>query len=150
MLLEIGPRATLSTLARQACVGKRALPPADPGARRHRRAGARALAAALGQLWSLGAAIDWDGYRRTERRRRVPLPTYPFERKRYWVEAPAASAQLVAAHSLPGAAALDSVSPVVTGDADVTASLLPIVAPGSSRRSARWSRTSSGLDVTGR
>ncbi|MEO8206628.1 MAG: aminotransferase class III-fold pyridoxal phosphate-dependent enzyme, partial [Chthoniobacterales bacterium] len=37
-------------------------------------------------LWLSGGAPDWDTYFGSEVRRRVPLPTYPFERKRFWVE----------------------------------------------------------------
>jgi acyl transferase domain-containing protein len=44
------------------------------------------LLAALGRLWLAGVAIDWSGFHAGERRRRVPLPTYPFERQRYWVD----------------------------------------------------------------
>jgi amino acid adenylation domain-containing protein len=40
----------------------------------------------LGQLWLKGVAIDGAALHRTERRRRLPLPTYPFERQRYWIE----------------------------------------------------------------
>ncbi len=40
----------------------------------------------LGRLWLSGEAVDWEGFRGEERRRRVALPAYPFERKRYWVE----------------------------------------------------------------
>ena len=35
----------------------------------------------LGQLWANGVSVDWDGFHRTERRARVSLPTYPFERQ---------------------------------------------------------------------
>src|SRR6185436_13330573 len=96
VLIEIGPRATLSALARQAVVGKRALPPAIPSLADAAEREPEAIAAALGQLWSLGAPIDWSGYRGTERRRRVPLPAYPFQRQRHWVDAPAATAAPVA------------------------------------------------------
>ncbi|HEY0606488.1 MAG TPA: MupA/Atu3671 family FMN-dependent luciferase-like monooxygenase, partial [Herpetosiphonaceae bacterium] len=41
---------------------------------------------ALGKLWLNGATIDWSGLYAEESRRRVPLPTYPFERQRYWIE----------------------------------------------------------------
>ncbi|MBV9789425.1 MAG: acyltransferase domain-containing protein [Chloroflexi bacterium] len=41
---------------------------------------------ALGKLWLAGVTIDWAGVHSDERRRRVPLPTYPFERRRYWIE----------------------------------------------------------------
>ncbi|HVI70288.1 MAG TPA: beta-ketoacyl synthase N-terminal-like domain-containing protein, partial [Pyrinomonadaceae bacterium] len=47
-----------------------------------------AMFKALGQLWKAGVRIDWRGFYRAEKRRRLSLPTYPFERKRYWIEAP--------------------------------------------------------------
>ncbi|MCU1294587.1 MAG: amino acid adenylation protein [Bryobacterales bacterium] len=40
----------------------------------------------LGQLWEIGGPVDWAAFFEDEERRRVPLPTYPFERKRYWLE----------------------------------------------------------------
>ncbi|MFP5287320.1 MAG: thioesterase domain-containing protein, partial [Thermoanaerobaculia bacterium] len=40
---------------------------------------------ALGRLWSAGVDVDWTGFRADERRRRIPLPTYPFERRSYWI-----------------------------------------------------------------
>ncbi|MEO0688325.1 MAG: hypothetical protein AAFY76_25505, partial [Cyanobacteria bacterium J06649_11] len=40
----------------------------------------------LGQLWKLGINVNWKGFYVGEQRQRVPLPTYPFERKRFWVE----------------------------------------------------------------
>ena len=44
------------------------------------------LLQALGRLWLAGVKVDWQAYFAHERRRRVPLPAYPFERQRYWVE----------------------------------------------------------------
>jgi len=42
----------------------------------------------LGQLWEAGLAIDWQRIpRNQENLKRISLPTYPFESKRYWVEA---------------------------------------------------------------
>jgi acyl carrier protein len=40
----------------------------------------------LGQLWLAGVQINWQCFYADERRHRVPLPTYPFERQRYWIE----------------------------------------------------------------
>ena len=40
----------------------------------------------LGSLWLAGARVKWDGFYRHERRKRVPLPAYPFERRRCWIE----------------------------------------------------------------
>ncbi|MGC2638171.1 MAG: SDR family NAD(P)-dependent oxidoreductase, partial [Acidobacteriaceae bacterium] len=41
---------------------------------------------ALGSLYVQGAEVNWAGYDEPYARRRIPLPTYPFERQRYWVE----------------------------------------------------------------
>jgi acyl transferase domain-containing protein/glutamate-1-semialdehyde aminotransferase/non-ribosomal peptide synthetase component F/thioesterase domain-containing protein len=41
---------------------------------------------ALGKLWSIGLTPKWESLHASQRRYRVPLPTYPFERKRFWVE----------------------------------------------------------------
>jgi amino acid adenylation domain-containing protein len=94
VLLEIGPRASLTALARQAVGAKRALPPAIPCLGDSAERESETVAAALGQLWTLGQAIDWAGYRADERRRRVPVPGYPFQRQRYWVDAPVRTAAL--------------------------------------------------------
>lgn len=40
----------------------------------------------LGQLWLSGVVIAWDGFYKYEKRHHIPLPTYPFERKRYWLD----------------------------------------------------------------
>jgi acyl transferase domain-containing protein len=39
----------------------------------------------LGSLLLAGAHVNWDDFYRHERRNRVPLPAYPFERRRYWI-----------------------------------------------------------------
>src|SRR5258708_677846 len=44
---------------------------------------------ALGSLWLAGVRPDWPALYPGERRRRVSLPTYPFERKRYALDVPA-------------------------------------------------------------
>jgi phthiocerol/phenolphthiocerol synthesis type-I polyketide synthase E len=53
-------------------------------------AGARSalLLDALGRLWLSGMSVPWAAVHGGARRARVPLPTYPFERQRYLVEAP--------------------------------------------------------------
>jgi acyl transferase domain-containing protein len=50
----------------------------------------------LGQLWLVGAAMDWNKFHAGDRRRRVPLPTYPFERQRYWIEPERQSPETIA------------------------------------------------------
>jgi acyl transferase domain-containing protein/acyl carrier protein len=49
------------------------------------------LLGTLGKLWLSGAAVDWAAFHRHAPRRRIPLPTYPFERRRCWVDPPAAT-----------------------------------------------------------
>lgn len=46
----------------------------------------RQIFGTLGALYVRGVKIDWEGVYRGSARRRVPLPTYPFQRKRYWIE----------------------------------------------------------------
>ncbi|MCP5047474.1 MAG: hypothetical protein GY940_09905, partial [bacterium] len=40
----------------------------------------------IGQLWLQGTKIDWSRFYVHEERRRIQLPTYPFERQRFWIE----------------------------------------------------------------
>ncbi len=89
ILLEVGPGQTLSSLAVQC-------KPSDltldwtvlPTLRNScdRQSDVAFLLNTLGQLWLAGVQIDWQGFYADERRHRVPLPTYPFERQRYWIE----------------------------------------------------------------
>jgi len=40
----------------------------------------------VGRLWLNGANIDWNGCYPGKKTTRIPLPTYPFERQRYWID----------------------------------------------------------------
>ena len=93
VLLEVGPRASLVTLARQQKPKLAAYPTMGD-----RVDGERAMVKlALGGLFVGGATVPWARELEGQRRRRVRLPTYPFERKRFWVEAPAATTAAAAA-----------------------------------------------------
>ncbi|NTW03133.1 MAG: SDR family NAD(P)-dependent oxidoreductase, partial [Oscillochloris sp.] len=84
-LIEVGPGQTLATFARQHPQSRgHAILATLPGPRDPARADAMMLGA-LGRLWLLGAPVDWVAFSAGERRLRVPLPTYPFERERYWL-----------------------------------------------------------------
>jgi amino acid adenylation domain-containing protein len=87
ILLEVGPGRTLSTLARQqpAAAGSPVALTSLPHPRDAQPEEAFALGT-LGKLWLAGAQVDWAGLHADERRRRLALPTYPFERQRYWIE----------------------------------------------------------------
>jgi len=95
VLIEVGPRSVLSTLARQTVSGRRDLPVAIASLADSADAEANAVTTALGQAWACGAQIDWHTYWAGERRRRVPLPGYPFQGTRCWVDPPAPAAALI-------------------------------------------------------
>ncbi|HEX2091425.1 MAG TPA: amino acid adenylation domain-containing protein [Longimicrobiaceae bacterium] len=85
VLLEVGPGRTLGTFALHAGAAESAV----FASLRHaytRRSDPAFLLETLGKLWLAGVATDWAGFVKGERRRRVPLPTYPFERQRFWIE----------------------------------------------------------------
>jgi len=87
VLLEVGPGTTLATLARQhPSRGERVIAASLPSAEDE----AAGFHRTVGALWLAGVAFDWSAYVAPETRRRVPLPAYPFERKRFWVEPPKA------------------------------------------------------------
>ncbi len=44
------------------------------------------MLASLGELYTHGASIDWSGFDRDYSRTKLILPTYPFQRERYWVK----------------------------------------------------------------
>ena len=56
---------------------------------------------ALGRLWLSGVAPDWPAVHAPTQRRRLPLPTYPFERQRFWVDPPSATQVSTAGQSRP-------------------------------------------------
>jgi acyl transferase domain-containing protein/aryl carrier-like protein len=87
ILLEVGPGTTLCSLTRQQI--KPSVPRTLLPSIRHpqeRQSDVAFLLKTLGQLWLHGVTVDWSGFYAREQRRRVPLPTYPFERQRYWLE----------------------------------------------------------------
>ncbi len=98
-LLEVGPGNTLGTFARQEA--PRGSQPVIVGSLRHPReeeADLAFLLTSLGRLWLAGVRVDAARLFAGESRRRAPLPTYPFERERYWIDPdPKAFAQSVAA-----------------------------------------------------
>jgi len=84
-LLEVGPGRALTNLARQNIPAEQltAVPslPADSPSD-----DVNSVLNALGRLWLAGIEPDWSQFHALAPRRRVPLPTHPFERQRYWIE----------------------------------------------------------------
>lgn len=87
VLLEIGPGQALNECVlnhpdkAQRQVVLSSLHPEQDG-----QSDVACLLTTLGQLWLAGVKVDWNGFHTHERRHRIPLPTYPFERRRYWIE----------------------------------------------------------------
>jgi len=107
VLLEVGPGNTLSTLASQhpAKASGQIVVSSLPDASR-KTGDVEAVLNALGTLWAAGVQPDWPAFHKDERLHRVSLPTYRFERKRYWIEpnqneAKAASASDVSVATQP-------------------------------------------------
>ncbi|WP_295621671.1 type I polyketide synthase [Chamaesiphon sp. GL140_3_metabinner_50] len=89
ILLEIGPRQTLTTLARQSATDlTRQIVIPSLGNTADGDAEWQCLLQAVGRLWLAGAKIDWQQFYLNQHRQRVPLPTYPFERQKFWIDPP--------------------------------------------------------------
>lgn len=87
ILLEVGPGRALASLAKtHPAVGRERAVLTSLRHPQERQDDQAFVLLALGQLWSAGIKPNWTSFHEGERRRRVPLPAYPFERRRYWVD----------------------------------------------------------------
>ena len=77
--LELGPGGVLAAIAQEA-LGAEAIPTL-----REQRGEGRSLALAFASALAAGAKPDWSTFFKDTKARAVPLPTYPFQRKRYWL-----------------------------------------------------------------
>ncbi|MGH9761994.1 MAG: acyltransferase domain-containing protein, partial [Blastocatellia bacterium] len=86
ILLEVGPGDTLCSFARLQARQAAVLPVLGLSrSKAEAHADARCPYRALGEMWVRGVNIVWQGLYEGEQRQRVSLPTYPFERERYWI-----------------------------------------------------------------
>ncbi|MEO6045000.1 MAG: SDR family NAD(P)-dependent oxidoreductase, partial [Tepidiformaceae bacterium] len=85
LLIEVGPGGTLTALARQQRPGPAASVSSLPHPQDNVSASEHMLLS-LGRAWTAGLAVNWDLLQPKGQRRRVSLPTYPFERERHWIE----------------------------------------------------------------
>lgn len=88
--VEIGPHPVLSTMGRF-------MDEANdfnwlPSLQRNTDDCARILESLAG-LYVRGAAVDWEGFYQHQKYRKTKLPTYPFQRERYWIPQPDVPAQ---------------------------------------------------------
>jgi acyl transferase domain-containing protein/glutamate-1-semialdehyde aminotransferase len=111
VLLEVGPGHALSAFAKQHTEGGGAsVAVASLPASRSAGDDLETVLEAVGRLWLADLTPDWSGFYRTESRRRVPLPTYPFQRQRFWVD-PVRTVQQT--NTLPGDACSAGREPIV-------------------------------------
>ncbi len=87
VLLEVGPGRTLVTFAAQSAIsdGRPATCLTSVPGYDDDRPDTEVMLGALGELWLRGAPVDWRAFHEHEPRKRVTLPTYPFERRSYWI-----------------------------------------------------------------
>ncbi len=89
VFVEVGPGKALSTFVRQAAKKVKEEKRFVVNLVRHPKEDAsdnRYLFDRVGQLWLYGTSIDWSSLYDGEQRHRLPLPTYPFEGQRYWID----------------------------------------------------------------
>ncbi|MDJ1172316.1 thioester reductase domain-containing protein [Roseofilum sp. BLCC_M154] len=81
--LEIGPKPILLGMGRQCLPAEVGvwLPSLRPGMDEWQQ-----MLSSLGQLYIQGAKVDWLGFDENYNRGKVVLPTYPFQRQKYWIE----------------------------------------------------------------
>jgi acyl transferase domain-containing protein/acyl carrier protein len=106
--LEVGPGRSLGTLARSFADSGSVIQSSMAHASARGAGEVKAFLRSAAELWAAGVPVDWSRRYEGERRHKRPLPTYPFERKRYWVidrEEPAAARAGANRSRLPGAAA---------------------------------------------
>jgi amino acid adenylation domain-containing protein len=81
LMLEIGPQPILSGMAKSFLTDEEIT--CLPSLQRNEHDW-RTISETLGNLYTQGARIDWKEFHRYTAGRLVPLPTYPFQRRRYW------------------------------------------------------------------
>ncbi|WP_027170194.1 hybrid non-ribosomal peptide synthetase/type I polyketide synthase [Mesorhizobium sp. WSM3224] len=121
LFVEMGPGTALSRHSKQfksksdlrSPISFPAMPGDDHGEGDHAK-----LLQTLGQLWTCGVRIDWSGLHHQKLPQRTPLPPYPFDRKRYWLDgAPAKERDRNADLNLPNTAALSVTRPAGSEEA---------------------------------
>ncbi len=107
ILLEVGPGRTLTSLAKRFQVAdktdKTAKVVLSLSSLRHpqdNQSDVAFLLNTVGKLWLHGGPVDWCGFYAHEHRCRLSLPTYPFERQRYWIDPPKTAIPTIPATSL--------------------------------------------------
>ena len=112
LLVDVGPGRTLATLARQGAARGSVVAAAMADAADTEADGNVVALEAVGRLWAAGAAPDWTALHH-QQRRRVSLPTTPYDRVRCWIARPARAAALPASvPSFETSPAMNQMTPI--------------------------------------
>ena len=85
MFIEVGPGQSLGNFLKDLSNGKAQITHTLPNHLR-RTSDWYQLLSALGKIWQGGIKVHWETIYQTEKRHHIPLPTYAFQKQRYWVE----------------------------------------------------------------
>ncbi|MFF3426897.1 type I polyketide synthase [Streptomyces sp. NPDC002602] len=96
--LELGPDGVLTAMAQESAAGTAA----GIATQRRERDQVRTLLTALGRLQVRTGRVDWTAFFAGTGARRVELPTYAFQHRRYWLDAPTGGADALAGAGLAG------------------------------------------------
>ncbi|MEM7125060.1 MAG: SDR family NAD(P)-dependent oxidoreductase [Chloroflexota bacterium] len=86
IFIEIGPKPTLLGMVGQIIDDDEE--PVLLSSLHHERGGWQQMLTSLGELYVQGIKFDWESLDKAHRRHKIQLPTYPFQRERYWVAPP--------------------------------------------------------------
>ncbi|WP_158896265.1 beta-ketoacyl reductase, partial [Amycolatopsis anabasis] len=139
--LEIGPDGVLTAMA-QDCVADSVL----VSALRRDRDEPRTLLTALAAVHAQGIGVDWAAWFSGTGTRRIDLPTYAFQRRRYWLEEPPAGAGSHAS-TVDGWRYQLAWQPAGLGGAELSGTWLVVTPPGVSAEGCPDALTRSGADV---
>src|SRR5262249_42581922 len=96
LFVEVGPHGVLSGLGQTTLGGE---PLGWVTSLRRGRGAWEQLVESVAQVYARGVALNWERFASPYRYRKVALPTYPFQRERYWVSKRAAGEQLARSES---------------------------------------------------
>ncbi|MEZ4732210.1 MAG: beta-ketoacyl synthase N-terminal-like domain-containing protein [Caldilineaceae bacterium] len=135
IFLEIGPKPTLLGMAEanyelhgkaltHSSRDSRFGPPLMLPSLREGQSDWRQMLTSLGALYAQGVTIDWQGFDQDYPRQKVPLPTYPFQRQRYWLAASGATQQAESPSKPQPQVNTPLVESLTAGDLDTLTALL--------------------------
>ncbi|MFI9598017.1 type I polyketide synthase [Nonomuraea sp. NPDC052265] len=86
LLIEVGPGSTLTTLVQETAAGRPVVALAGLPGRKDETDSLTTLLETVAAAWCAGAPVDWAALDDDRQARRVPLPGYPFQRSRHWLD----------------------------------------------------------------